>query len=359
MTTVIVGGGLSGLYCALLLHRRGEDFVLLEARDRLGGRIVSELVSEPPAVTGPAFDLGPSWFWPGFQPRIRELLEELGIETFPQPTDGEAVFEDEAGQRGRFPGYGSEPRSFRIEGGTARLIEELARRLPSEKIHRSMAVRRVSRLEESVRLEVAPSDGTRPTQSMDAERVLLAAPPRLMVRSLDFEPQLPEALKRQLVAIPTWMAGHAKVVTIYDQPVWRQRGLSGQGFSQRGPLAEIHDASPREGGPYALFGFVGLSAAERRALGDGLAEASVRQLDRLFGPGLPDPVGVRVKDWSDDPWTATEEDHQSPNGHPTYGLPAAAEGLWDGRLCFCSTETSAANGGYLEGALEAAIQALR
>ena len=35
----ILGGGLSGLYAAFLLEQRGIDYILLEARDRLGGRI--------------------------------------------------------------------------------------------------------------------------------------------------------------------------------------------------------------------------------------------------------------------------------------------------------------------------------
>jgi monoamine oxidase len=36
----ILGGGLSGLYAAFLLEQKGiKDYVLLEARDNLGGRI--------------------------------------------------------------------------------------------------------------------------------------------------------------------------------------------------------------------------------------------------------------------------------------------------------------------------------
>mgnify|MGYP003701347109 FL=1 len=38
---VIIGGGLSGLCAAFLLEKRGIDYVLLEARDTLGGRILA------------------------------------------------------------------------------------------------------------------------------------------------------------------------------------------------------------------------------------------------------------------------------------------------------------------------------
>lgn len=64
----IVGGGLSGLYAASLLAKKGIDYVLLEARQRLGGRIESS-----PSEYGSAFDLGPTWFWPALQPQFETL----------------------------------------------------------------------------------------------------------------------------------------------------------------------------------------------------------------------------------------------------------------------------------------------
>jgi len=39
--TIIIGGGLSGLYAAYLLYQENKSFVLLEARERVGGRILS------------------------------------------------------------------------------------------------------------------------------------------------------------------------------------------------------------------------------------------------------------------------------------------------------------------------------
>ena len=60
---LIIGGGLAGLTAARLLHHAGIGFQLLEARDRLGGRILSTDASGE--VSDDGFDLGPSWFWPG------------------------------------------------------------------------------------------------------------------------------------------------------------------------------------------------------------------------------------------------------------------------------------------------------
>ena len=54
----IVGGGLAGLYAAYLLQKAGADFVLVEARERFGGRILT--VDETGAPADDGFDLGPS-----------------------------------------------------------------------------------------------------------------------------------------------------------------------------------------------------------------------------------------------------------------------------------------------------------
>lgn len=68
----IVGGGLAGLNAARLLHRSGVDFLLFEARDRPGGRILT--VDEAGQPSDDGFDLGPSWFWPAMQPAIGKLV---------------------------------------------------------------------------------------------------------------------------------------------------------------------------------------------------------------------------------------------------------------------------------------------
>jgi len=52
--TIIVGGGLSGIYAAFLLAARTKSLVLLEARSRVGGRILS------PEYQSFFTDLGPS-----------------------------------------------------------------------------------------------------------------------------------------------------------------------------------------------------------------------------------------------------------------------------------------------------------
>ena len=101
---VIVGGGLSGLYAAYLLQQRGfRDHVLLEAREVLGGRIVSVPASVPGSVldaTAEAanrFDLGPSSFRPGYQRQLDHLVDELGLARFEQFENGDMMVERSPG----------------------------------------------------------------------------------------------------------------------------------------------------------------------------------------------------------------------------------------------------------------------
>ena len=71
-SVAIVGGGPAGLYAARRLHALGIDFHLFEARDRLGGRILS--ANDQGHSSNDGFDLGPSWFWPEMQRGLAALV---------------------------------------------------------------------------------------------------------------------------------------------------------------------------------------------------------------------------------------------------------------------------------------------
>ena len=336
---LIVGGGLAGLALARHLHAAGRDFRLIEARDRVGGRILSP----------EGFDLGPAWFWPG-QPRIDALVTALGLERFDQHAAGALSFEDAQGRVERGRGFASMAGSWRLAGGLGRLTEALARALPPDRLHLSDPVVSLARGPDGLIARTASGARFR------AARVVLALPPRLAA-GLAFAPALPDAARRALADMPTWMAGQAKAVAVYDRPFWREAGLSGDAISHRGPMVEIHDASPMDGSSFALFGFLGVPP-EARADPVRLEQALRDQLQRLFGPQAGTPLALHLKDWAADPFTATPADRQPMPAHPAYGPPAILDGLWDGRLIFGGSELAPRFGGYLEGALEAAGIAL-
>lgn len=333
----IVGGGLAGLALAERLQQAGLDFQVFEARERLGGRV------ESVTCMGAGFDLGPAWFW-SIQPRMATLCDRLGLPVFEQYSTGDLLFEDAERQVRRGAGYASMEGSLRIEGGAGALTAALAARLPEQKVHLRAPVQKVC-----ADGQLTLNDGS----CWHADRFVLAVPPRV-ASELHFEPALSGDERQLLAGTPTWMAGVAKFLAVYDEPFWRQDGLSGDAMSRSGPLMEIHDAASRSGRPGALFGFYGVAAHIRRDHPDELVAATQAQLERLFGPQARAPVQTFLRDWALAPETATEADQQPPSQHPTYGLPQSLSGAWEGRLLLGASEMARVNGGYMEGALEQA-----
>lgn len=337
---LIVGGGLSGLALADQLDREGRDWRLVEAQDRLGGRILAH------RVDGADFDLGPAWFWPG-QSRMEALVQRFGLRVFEQFSIGAQVFQDQTGAVQANRGYASMQGSLRLDGGMAALVGKIAAGLPQGQIALGAKLTNLDLTGAGV---VATASG----RQIRARRVVLAVPPRVIADAVTFLPKLPKAVLNAMQAIPTWMAGHAKIVAVYDNPYWRDAGFSGDATSHVGPMVEIHDASPMAGGPYALFGFVGHPAAVRAQHADPILALAKQQLVALFGKAMAQPLQILMQDWAGSPHIATPLDWVSPRSHPTYGVPEVLADLWSGQIILGSTETGSTFGGYLEGALEAA-----
>ena len=93
----VIGAGVAGLAAARRLVAEGRDVVVLEARDRVGGRLWNT------ELGGEANELGGEWIAP-YQSRMHALLGELAIELFPAHRDGDDVYVDEAGSARRHPG---------------------------------------------------------------------------------------------------------------------------------------------------------------------------------------------------------------------------------------------------------------
>lgn len=315
----VIGAGLSGLALAHALRSNGRDVVVLEARDRAGGRILSQ----------DGYDLGPAWIWPHNR-RMLALVAQLGLRTFPQHSLGRLVFEDPQGVVRRDLDFATMGGALRVEGGLAKITDALARELRGA-LRLEHAVERLVEDDSAVTVSVP---WPRPARAIRADRVVLALPPRI---AAGMGLTIPDA--------PTWMAGHTKLVAIYDTPFWRNSGQNGDAISHRGPLAEIHDASPANADKGALFGF----AVPGVARTPGFETEAVAQLARLFGSKAGEPRRVLIKDWSTDPATATSADLIPPPSHPHYRPIERG-----GRLIFAGTETAPTDGGFLEGALEAA-----
>ncbi len=86
-TVVVIGAGLAGLSAARALRTKGVNVVVVEARDRVGGRTLNLPIAE-----GKVVEVGGQWVGPG-QERILSLIDELGLETFDTYGAGKNLFE--------------------------------------------------------------------------------------------------------------------------------------------------------------------------------------------------------------------------------------------------------------------------
>lgn len=122
----VVGAGLAGLTAARRLRESGLEVLVLEARDRVGGRTLNH-----PIGGGKVVELGGQWVGPG-QERVLALIGELGLDTFPTHSSGRHIFEHRGRiyrHRGRIPFV---PSPGLLEGYTALLcLGWMARRVPS------------------------------------------------------------------------------------------------------------------------------------------------------------------------------------------------------------------------------------
>ena len=124
---VVVGAGLAGLAAARALVARGASVVVLEARERVGGRVENHDIGD-----GKVVEVGGQWIGPT-QDRLAALARELGVETFPTHAQGFNLL-DYGGSVRRYTG--TIPRinpAVLVDVERAqRRLNRLARRVPLE-----------------------------------------------------------------------------------------------------------------------------------------------------------------------------------------------------------------------------------
>ncbi|PDQ22440.1 monoamine oxidase [Mesorhizobium sanjuanii] len=355
---VIVGAGFTGLSAALELKKAGIDFLLLEARDRVGGRVESRLNE-----LGERIDSGGQFLCEDM-PELMALVEVRGktlVETF---VDGdfithpsmsveqaERTYVTAMAIRGRMNGIEPDDPSiagltvaawldrqtdsadaraaFRsmIEGLWCLALEKMPlwhlidndRRITNEVPELQYSLRETMqsladdlagdlgdhvRLSEPVMRVERARQGVRIVSGggvIGAREVLIALPPATAAK-LDFQPALPAALKK---ALDVWESGAViKILVRYARPFWRDRSLSGMVMWRDLPGLFACDAS-KDDDHAALVVFIGGPLALRcHKLGEAAlrAEVTAKLVDAL-GPDAADILDFSQRDWTDDRWS--------------------------------------------------------
>ncbi|WP_430412257.1 flavin monoamine oxidase family protein [Kordia sp.] len=338
-TYIIVGAGLSGLTTAYALHQQGEtDIIILEARDRIGGRI----------LTKDGIDLGATWFQDHHE-HISSMLEHLNIEKFHQYSEGKSVLVyNSMAPAHYFENDPSYPAAYRIAGGTAAIIQELAK-FHQEKIYTNTSVSHIEEVEDEIVL-------TTNTGKFKASKVILTIPPKT-ASLLTFTPELPASLMETMQQTHTWMSNAMKVGLTFKTPFWRAKQLSGTLIGQIGCVTELYDHCGAKEEVFALMGFV--NEALRDVAAEERKSRILEHLQKYLGIEVLDYVTYEEKDWSQDVHTNSGNIVKSIYMSPRYGNPIFQEFYSNGKLLFSGAETSPIHGGYMDGAIFSGLNAAK
>lgn len=281
---LIIGAGLTGLTLANELKKKGIDFHILEARDRIGGRILTAYQTDQASI-----ELGATWLGKKHTALV-DLLKELAqLPPNPEP-------------------------SYRIAGGSSTLIRRLAATFDESHLSLNTVVKEIHY--EAGVVEVRTDQETFTTRT-----VVSTLPPRLLRGKVIFSPTLPSFLEEIAANTHTWMGESIKVGLRYAQPFWRKPHTSGSIFSNVGPVTEMYDHSDESVSYFALRGFLNGSfqsatSAYRRGI-------LLKQLERYYGNQVYDFLSYEEWGWSQEPYTYTP--------YEGYILPHQHNGLGDGR----------------------------
>ncbi|EZQ17821.1 hypothetical protein CF98_33040 [Halopseudomonas bauzanensis] len=186
--------------------------------------------------------------------------------------------------------------------------------------------------------------------SFICRHVVLAIPP-VMINQIRFDPPLPA--KRRLLNQRFPSGRNTKVVTVYDKPFWRKRGLNGNIIATDGSLSATFDIGGTRTDKgilitlftgRAAYGVDDLSPGDRKAF-------MLGRLALALGKEAMEPVEFHVQIWADEEWSAgASSPFLVPGALTTYGAEIGAP---VGPLHWAGTHMSTEYRGYMEGAVAA------
>jgi putrescine oxidase len=184
--------------------------------------------------------------------------------------------------------------AYRVVGGSQLISIRLAERL-GERVILEAPARDIRWSDGGVEID---AESVRVT----AREVVVAVPPNLTT-AIRFRPALPAWRMRLAQALS--QGSIIKVLAVYEQPFWRDEGLSGQGFAPYELVRELYDNSPPSASAGVVTTFLAGENAEEaeRMSAEARRDAVLEGIAKYIGPHGRKPVDFIETVWSAEEWT--------------------------------------------------------
>lgn len=341
---IIIGAGLAGLTAAYLLKKEGIFATILEARERVGGRIHTIYQEDEAPI-----EMGATWLGKKHTYLIR-LLNDLKIEIFTQHLGKYAVYEPTSLSHPQVVHLppNNDP-SFRIKGGTSTVINALKNHLDEEQVLLRQVVQSIENQGGKVCIKTNKGD-------FYADAVISTLPPFLLSKTIKFSSDFPVELTKVANATHTWMGDSIKVGLTFKKAFWLEGQTSGTIMSNVGPIPEMYDQSDLKNGHFALVGFMNgtfyaLTKSERR-------EMILGQLEKYYGEQVREFLSYEEGIWRKEEFTFRNyESHILP--HQNNGNAVFQKSYFDDKLLIAGAETAQNYPGYMDGAVQSAVRVVK
>jgi monoamine oxidase len=341
----VIGAGLAGLVAGYELAQAGHDVTILEARDRVGGRV---LTLRTPFLDGHFAEAGAARIPPAHDLTVG-YAARFGLPLDPFYAAAGGFVDHTAGVRTTVePGVflSARPAYVKVRGGTGRLPLAFAAALGS-RVRLSSPVRRVEQGGTSAALH---GDGW----TVEADRVLCTAPLPVLDRIL-FLPEL-SAAKRTAADGAFQYTPSTRVCVQFSMRFWEREGLNGWGTTDW-PEELWHPTWDAAGPRGVLLSYVrGERALALDALSGSERVRTVLEHWETIFPGASAHAGAPAShSWQDDPWSVRAWASPTPAQLAAYGARIREP---EGRIHFAGEHTSD-DRGWMQGALASGVRAAR
>ena len=350
---IIVGAGISGLVAGYELSRAGHDVTILEARNRVGGRVFT---LRTPFSDGHFADAGAARIPPdhdmtiGYADHFGLTLDPFYPESsyYVNLSDDERTLISASDYLNNPPweGFPVNRKDFiKIRGGTDKLPQAFADTL-SDLIHLATPVESIEQNADGIIVGV--SDGT----EYSADRALCTVPLPVLNR-IQFSPQLSDA-KVEASSGGYDYAASTRVFMQFANRFWESEGLNGWGNTDW-PEEIWQPTWDREGPKGVLLSYLFFDRADEI---DQLSEADriehvLNRWESVF-PGVQDHVeGGTSLSWAQQEWSGGAVAYPAPEQDEAL---AAYIGAAEGRIHFAGEHASDYHG-WMQGALVSGLRA--